>query len=82
MKTMTCRQLGGACDQVFRAASFEEVAALSKRHGMEMFRRHDEAHLKAMQQMRALLQQPEAMGRWLEDMKKAFEALPEDSRGT
>lgn len=38
MKTMTCRQLGGASDQVFRAASFEEVAALSKRHGMEMFR--------------------------------------------
>ena len=30
MKTMTCRQLGGACDLGFRAESFEEMAELSK----------------------------------------------------
>ncbi|MFS4468741.1 hypothetical protein [Maribacter sp. 2210JD10-5] len=37
MKTMTCKQLGGACDQEFRAYTFEEIAELSKNHGMEMF---------------------------------------------
>ena len=32
MKAMTCKQLGGACDRVFHANSFEEIAELSKKH--------------------------------------------------
>ena len=40
---MTCRQLGGACDLEFRAASFEEMAELSKQHGMEMAEKRDAA---------------------------------------
>ena len=31
MKTMTCRQLGGACDKEFRANTFEEIAEQSKK---------------------------------------------------
>ena len=34
---MTCIQLGGACDKKFQADSFEEIAKMSKQHGMEMF---------------------------------------------
>lgn len=34
---MTCKQLGGACNHEFRADTFEEMAELSKSHGMEMF---------------------------------------------
>ena len=52
MKTMTCRQLGGACDLAFRADSFEELAALSQNHGKEMFQKGDEAHLQAMAEMK------------------------------
>jgi len=37
MKTMTCRQLGGACDVEFHAETFQKMARLSKQHGMEMF---------------------------------------------
>lgn len=37
MKTMTCKQLGGVCDHPFTANTFDEIAALSKNHGMEMF---------------------------------------------
>jgi len=32
MKTMNCKQLGGACDEVFRADSFDEMAQMSKKH--------------------------------------------------
>ena len=39
MKTMTCKQLGGACDLEFHANSFEELADMSKKHGMEMFQK-------------------------------------------
>ncbi len=31
MKTMTCKQLGGACDKEFQANTFEEMAELSKK---------------------------------------------------
>ena len=44
---MTCKQLGGACDKVFHANSFEEIADMSKQHGTEMFQKNDQAHLKA-----------------------------------
>ncbi|MBL7877435.1 MAG: DUF1059 domain-containing protein, partial [Cyclobacteriaceae bacterium] len=45
MKTMTCKQLGGACDQKFIANTFDEIAAQSKKHGMEMFQKGDQPHL-------------------------------------
>ena len=77
MKTMTCNQLGGACDKKFQANSFDEIAELSKQHGMEMFQENDEAHLKAMDAMRELMQKPEAMQEWFEGKRKEFEALPE-----
>jgi len=78
MKTMNCKELGGACNKEFQAASFEEIAEMSKQHGMEMFQKNDEAHLKAMSEMQALMQNPEAMKEWLENKKKEFDALPED----
>ena len=49
MKTMTCAQLGGACDKEFHAETFEEMAQLSQQHGMEMHQQQDAPHLEAMQ---------------------------------
>lgn len=77
MKTMKCSQLGGACDLEFHAATFEEIAELSKKHGIEMFQRQDPAHLKAMQDMRHLMQDPEAMQSWFEAKRREFDALPD-----
>ena len=78
MKKMTCKQLGGACDLVFEANTFNEMAVLSKQHGMEMFQKGDAAHLEAMQKMRELMQEPGAMEKWFDEKKAAFEALPEE----
>lgn len=78
MKTMTCKQLGGACDKEFSAETFEEMAELSKQHGMEMFQQQDAGHLQAMADMQELMQKPEAMQEWFEAKMKEFEALPED----
>ncbi|RLA09589.1 MAG: DUF1059 domain-containing protein [Gammaproteobacteria bacterium] len=77
MKTMSCEQLGGACDTEFHANSFDEMAEISKQHSMEMFQQQDEAHLKAMGEMKQLMQEPEAMTAWFENKRKEFEALPE-----
>jgi len=78
MRTMSCKQLGGACDKEFHASSFEEIAEMSKQHGMEMFQKNDEAHRNAMSEMKKLMQKPEAMKDWFENKKKEFDALPED----
>jgi hypothetical protein len=78
MKTMTCKKLGGACDQAFTAGSFEEIAEQSKKHGIEMFQKLDEKHLEAMNRMTELMQTPAAMQEWFDDKKKQFDSLPED----
>lgn len=76
MKTMTCKQLGGACDQEFHANSFEEIAEMSKKHGVEMFQKGDEPHIQAMNEMKKIMNSPEAMNEWMENKRKEFEALP------
>ncbi len=78
MKTMTCKALGGACDTVFSAETFEEMAEQSKQHGMEMFAQGDEPHMKVIQEMMVLMQDPAAMAEWFEGKRQEFEALPED----
>lgn len=78
MKTMTCKQLGGACEQKFQANTFDEIAAMSKKHGMEMFQKGDHAHLDAMNEMQKFMQSPEAMKQWMEEKRKEFDALPKD----
>jgi hypothetical protein len=78
MKTMTCKQLGGACDEEFSTSTFEEMAEMSKKHGMEMFKMGDKEHLKAMNKMQELMNSPEAMKTWFEMKRREFDALPEE----
>ncbi|HMJ46597.1 MAG TPA: hypothetical protein VK498_04675, partial [Ferruginibacter sp.] len=60
----SCKQLGGACDKEFHANTFEEIAQMSRKHGMEMFQMNDPEHIKAMSEMKTLIQSPEAMNDW------------------
>lgn len=78
MKTMTCKQLGGACDKSFSGETFEELAEQSKLHGMEMFQTGDAQHLEAMGKIQEMMQAPEAMMQWFESKKREFEELAED----
>jgi hypothetical protein len=78
MKTMTCKQLGGACDKEFNANTFEEIGVMSKKHGMEMFQMGDKPHLKAMNEIQELMKLPDAMNEWYENKRKEFYALPDN----
>ncbi len=78
MKTMSCKQLGGACDMQFHADSFEEMAEQSKNHGTEMLVAGDEAHLAAMNEMKALMNDPNAMSDWFQEKRELFESLSVD----
>lgn len=78
MKTMKCRQLGGACDKEFHAETFEKIAEMSKKHGMKMFQKKDKAHMAAMEKMQEMMQKPEVMQEWFKNKRKEFESLPEN----
>ena len=77
MKTMTCKQLAGACDQKFTAETFEEIAEMSKKHGMEMFQQEDGPHLDAMNEMKKKMTSPDSYQNWLSEMRAVFNGLPE-----
>lgn len=73
---MTCKQLGGACEKEFFANTFEEIAQMSQKHGMEMFEKKEPSHLHAMKEMKERMQSPEMMKEWMQKKKEAFENLP------
>jgi hypothetical protein len=75
MKTMTCKQLGGACDVEFKAETFDEIAQLSQQHGNEMFQKKDEAHLNAMNKMQKMIQAPNRMQEWMDKKRNEFNSI-------
>ena len=79
MKTMTCKELGGACDQTFSANAFDEIAKMVSQHAREMVQQGDAAHIRAMNEMRSNMTSPDAMNAWMDEKRKAFNALPDDN---
>ena len=75
---MNCKELGGACDKEFHANSFNEIAEMSKQHGMEMFQKNDKPHLDAMNKMKGQMKSPEDMKIWMDEKRKEFNELPEN----
>lgn len=80
MKSMTCKELGGACHQTFSANSFDEIAKMVSHHAREMVQQGDAAHIEAMNDMRNKMTSQEAMNAWMDEKRKAFNALPNDNR--
>jgi hypothetical protein len=78
MKTMTCKELGGACDIKFQAETFGQMTEISMQHGIEMMQSNDEAHMKAINTMREIMQNPVTMNQWFVERQAEFDALEED----
>ncbi len=78
MKTMTCKDLAGACDAEFHAETFDEMAEMSKKHGMEMLEQGDQAHIEAMEKMKELMSDPDTMKEWFETVQKMFDSQLEN----
>jgi len=75
---MTCKELGGACDIKFQAETFGQMTEISMQHGIEMMESNDEAHLKAIQNMKEIMQNPVTMNQWFIERQAEFDALEED----
>ncbi|MFC1649705.1 DUF1059 domain-containing protein [Patescibacteria group bacterium] len=75
MKTMTCKQLYGPCDEEFHAETVEEMIQLSQKHGMKMAEKGDEIHIEVMKKMKNSGGDP---AEYMAKTKAIFDALPED----
>lgn len=78
MKKMTCQQLGGACNQIFAANTFDEIAKMVSKHAREMVQQGDAAHIDAMNAMRQSMNSPEAMNAWMDEKRRTFDSMPDD----
>jgi hypothetical protein len=78
MKTMTCTQLGGACELPHRGATADEVIKLQDKHLRAIVAEGDHAHRDALDQMKGRWKRPiKGMG-WYRSVKRDFAALPND----
>ncbi|MDB5239075.1 MAG: hypothetical protein JWO00_410 [Candidatus Parcubacteria bacterium] len=70
MKTMTCRELGGTCDQKLTASSWDEIVGKMTEHVME---NHPDV-AKEMEKMHT-----EDPQKWGKEMRPKWEAAAETS---
>lgn len=63
----------------FHARTFDEIAAMVQKHGVEMFQKEDQTHIEAMNKMRELMKSPQALNDWFESKRNEFEALPDNA---
>ena len=75
---MTCDHLGGACHFKIQAENFSDMAALSRKHALEMIQKGDQAHQEAMRKMKELMQSSHAIDQWMKEKEKIFNTLLED----
>ena len=78
MKTMTCKQLGGACDLPLRGDTADEVIKAQDKHLKEAVAAGDTTHEKALAEMKGRWKHPiKGMG-WYKKTKREFAELAED----
>ena len=78
MKTMTCRQMGGPCDDPFSGKTADDLIKAEDAHLKAAVAGGDESHKSALEMMQGRWKNPiKGMG-WYLETKKAFADLPED----
>ena len=81
MKTMTCKQLYGPCDEPIHGATSQDMMQNSQKHAMEMVAKGDALHTEAMNAMKEQHKDmsPENVKQWMEKFESDFAATPEDN---
>ncbi len=78
MKTMTCEQLGGACDLALHGTTADDVIKAQDAHLKEVVAGGDESHRDALKAMKGRWRHPISGMGWYKETKRTFAALPED----
>jgi predicted small metal-binding protein len=75
MKTMTCKQMGGGCDEQIQGSTAQEMVTNGSKHLMESAVEEDK---QARQMMEDMQNDPVAQKKWMDDFEQKFAQLPED----
>lgn len=78
MKTMTCRQLGGACELPLVGADANEIIQAQDRHLRDVVAAGDHDHERALRDMKGRWRRPVSGMKWYRQVQRDFAALPDD----
>ena len=79
MKTMTCSQLGGACELSLVGADANEIIHAQDRHLREVVAAGSADHEAALRDMKGRWRRPVSGLKWYRKVQRDFEALPTDA---
>lgn len=77
MKTMTCKQMGGPCNEELHGNTAEEIMDAGGKHVKEKAAQGDEEHQKVQAMMDKGPEDPDNK-EWMEKFMATFTALPEN----
>jgi hypothetical protein len=77
MKTMTCRQLGGPCDENLQGETADDIIKAQDRHLRTAVREGDSSHEPAHKEMKGRWRHPKQSMQWYASTKKSFADMPE-----
>ena len=80
MKTMTCRDLGGACDLRLQGETADVVIKAQDAHLRQAVAAGDVTHEEALHGMKGRWRHPVSGLGWYRKVKRDFAALPDDAR--
>ncbi len=78
MKTMTCSQVGGACEFSHVGADANEIIKAQDRHLREAVAAGGTEHEPALQEMKSRWRRPVSGLKWYRQVQCDFAALPSD----
>lgn len=78
MKSMTCRQLGGACDLAHAGEDANEIIKAQDQHLKDAVAAGSAEHEPALRDMKARWRRPVSGMRWYKQVQRDFAALPDD----
>jgi hypothetical protein len=82
MKTMTCRQLGGPCDEAHHGEDANHIIKTQDAHLRAAVAAGDREHQTALTAMKGRWKRPVSGLKWYRQVQRDFAALPADAQGT
>ena len=79
MKTMTCQQLGGACDLALSGDDANEIIHAQDQHLRDAVAAGRTDHEPALRDMKARWRRPVSGMKWYRQVQRDFESLPSDT---
>ncbi len=75
MKRITCKQMGGPCDEVFEGNTSGDIAKAAEKH-ISALAPNDPAHKATYDMMAKTASSPETHATWQQNFQKMFDEAP------